>query len=75
MNIETEIFQTIVKLPDSLKKELLNYAEYLLEKHKKTESSQEEIEQVHGYGSWAGQIIMSDDFDQPLEDMKEYINL
>jgi Protein of unknown function (DUF2281) len=26
-----------------------------------------------GYGSWAGQIVMSDDFDAPLEDLKEYM--
>lgn len=73
MTIDTDIFQTLVKMPESLKKEILHYAEYLLEKHAKTESSQEQIDQTHGYGSWAGQIIMSDDFDEPLEDMKEYM--
>ncbi|WP_071187664.1 DUF2281 domain-containing protein [Trichormus sp. NMC-1] len=67
MTIDTEIFQTLVKMPESLKKEILHYAEYLLEKHAKIESSQEQLEQLHGYGSWAGQIIMSDDFDEPLE--------
>ena len=73
MTIDTDIFQTLVKMPESLKKEILHYAEYLLEKHAKTESSPEQLEQLHGYGSWAGQIIMSDDFDEPLEDMKEYM--
>lgn len=73
MTIDTEIFQTIVKMPEPLKKEILHYAEYLLEKQAKTESSQEQLEQIHGYGSWAGQIVMSDDFDEPLEDIKEYM--
>lgn len=111
MTIDTEIFQAIVKMPESLKKEILHYAEYLLEKHAKTESSQAEVEQLHGYGSWAVQSVMSeentsnacleyqpeipeeekpkkrrsgilkgtfvlplpDDFDEPLEDFKEYM--
>jgi Protein of unknown function (DUF2281) len=27
----------------------------------------------HGFGSWQGQIIMAEDFDEPLEDLKEYM--
>ncbi|MEG4075560.1 DUF2281 domain-containing protein [Microcoleus sp. Pol14C2] len=73
MTIDIEIFQTVVKMPASLKQEILHYAKYLLEKYAKTESSQEQLEQPHGYGSWAGQIVMSDDFDEPLEDLKEYM--
>jgi hypothetical protein len=73
MPIDIEIFQTIVKMPESLKTEILHYAKYLLEKHGTSESSQEKLEEIHGYGSWVGQIFMSDDFDQPLEDLKEYM--
>jgi hypothetical protein len=73
MTIDTEIFKTVAKMPESLKKEILHYAEYLVEKHAKTESSQEQLEQPHGYGSWAGKIIMSENFDEPLEDLKEYM--
>ena len=73
MTIDTEIFQTVAKMPESLKKEILHYAQYLVEKHAKTESSQEQLEQPHGYGSWAGKIIMSENFDEPLEDLKEYM--
>ena len=35
--------------------------------------SEEAAERKYGYGSLAGQIIMSDDFDEPLEDLKEYM--
>ncbi|MGE5659054.1 MAG: DUF2281 domain-containing protein [Actinomycetota bacterium] len=73
MTLEIEIFQTVVKMPESLKKEILHYAKYLLEKHANTGSSQEQIEQLHGYGSWVGQIVMSEDFDRPLEELKEYM--
>jgi hypothetical protein len=30
-------------------------------------------EKKYGYGSLAGKIIMSDDFDEPLEDLKDYM--
>ena len=60
-------------LPESLKTELLHYAEYLREKYPNNEQSQENMETARGYGSWSGKIIMSDDFDQPLEDLAEYM--
>lgn len=31
------------------------------------------LEKKYGYGSLAGKIIMSDDFDEPLEDLKGYM--
>jgi hypothetical protein len=34
---------------------------------------QAEPEKKYGYGSLAGQIIMSDDFDEPLEDLQDYM--
>jgi hypothetical protein len=33
----------------------------------------EQAEEKYGYGSLAGKITMSDDFDEPLEDLKEYM--
>lgn len=31
------------------------------------------LEKKYGYGSLAGKITMSDDFDEPLEDLKDYM--
>ena len=31
------------------------------------------LEKKYGYGSLAGKIAMSDDFDEPLEDLKDYM--
>ena len=31
------------------------------------------ISPAHGYGSCAGQLVMYDDLDLPLEDLKEYM--
>ncbi|NEO16602.1 DUF2281 domain-containing protein [Moorena sp. SIO3E8] len=53
---------------------LRHYADYLRQNYPNhTQSDQENLETAQGYGSWAGQIIMSDDFDEPLEDLAEYM--
>lgn len=73
MNIELDLWKVVINLPESLKRELLHYAEYLQEKYPNNQQSIETIETTHGYGSWSGQIIMSDDCDEPLEDLAEYM--
>ncbi|AVH63263.1 hypothetical protein CDG77_18390 [Nostoc sp. 'Peltigera membranacea cyanobiont' 213] len=76
MNTELALWKVFISLPESLKTELLHYAEYLREKYphnQHNQQSQEKIETVRGYGSWANKIIMSDDFDEPLEDLAEYM--
>lgn len=72
MNTELALWQIVINLPESLKTELLHYAEYLKEKHPNKQQSQS-METDRGYGSWTGKIIMSDDFDEPLEDLAEYM--
>ncbi|MBW4551758.1 MAG: DUF2281 domain-containing protein [Aphanocapsa sp. GSE-SYN-MK-11-07L] len=32
-----------------------------------------EYEKKYGYGSLAGKIVISDDFDEPLKDLKDYM--
>lgn len=32
-----------------------------------------EYEKKYGYGSLAGKMVISDDFDEPLEDLKDYM--
>lgn len=73
MNTELALWQVVISLPESLKTELLHYAEYLREKYPNDQQNQNKRETAYGYGSWAGQIIMSDDFDEPLEDLAEYM--
>ena len=66
MNTEQALWNVVINLPESLKKELLHYAEYLREKDTENKQYQKKIEVTQRYGSWAGQIIMSDDFDEPV---------
>ena len=69
--IEPTKLEKYEALPDSLKTEVDRYIDFLLEKSVKTtipsrqEAIAEQSEKSYGYGSLAGQIIMSDDFDEP----------
>jgi Protein of unknown function (DUF2281) len=70
--MSSELLNTLEKLPETLQQEILHYAEFLAEKYNKT-SLQTTASNRQGFGSWQGQIIMAEDFDAPLEDMKEYM--
>lgn len=62
-------------LPDALKTEVEHYIEFLLEKYAKT-SPEKKVPKQKKYrqaGLLAGKIWISDDFDEPLEEMKEYM--
>jgi len=69
VTIDFALWKAIFRMPSSLKAELLNYAEYLLAKH--TQQEQPEAKQQYGFGCWSGKVVMTADFDAPLEDMKD----
>ncbi len=84
--IKPVILERLEALPESLQTEVLHYIEFLLQKHQKSRMknlqelrqdlqglTEEEAEKRYGYGSMAGQILISDDFDEPLEDLAEYM--
>ncbi len=79
ISLNDEVLKIFAKMPDVLKIEVLHYAEYLL--HKGTEkSSSVEIagddtpkKKYRQAGTMAGLIVMSDDFDEPLAEMQEYM--
>lgn len=75
--LQTELLETFNKLPESLQQEVLHYAEYLAEKYKdlpETGQTTEGKPEKRGiFGIWKGKIKMADDFDEPLEEFKEYM--
>jgi len=77
MTTETKILEAISQMPETLKQEILHYAQYLIEKYSRNSEEQEELEQPKqkrgGFGILKDKIWISDDFDEPLEDMKEYM--
>jgi hypothetical protein len=108
MTVDAELLETLTQMPESLKQEVLHYAQYLNEKYSQDPTEEKPkkrrtispmkgtfklplpkdfdapmelldadqktaLEKKYGYGSLAGKIIMSDDFDEPLEDLKDYM--
>ncbi|MFP4651890.1 MAG: DUF2281 domain-containing protein [Phormidium sp.] len=71
--IENEILKNIEKLPESVKKSVLDYTDFLVNQYAADPASTSKETQRGGLGIWQGQIWMSDDFDEPLEDFKNYM--
>jgi len=79
ISLDDEVLKIFAKMPDAIKIEVLHYAEYLLNKGIEKSSGiaiasndipQEKYRQA---GTMAGLIVMSDDFDEPLAEMQEYM--
>ena len=64
---DLELYAKLVELPDELKKEANNFVEFL-----KTKVSDKNLSKKRKAGLAKGLIEMSDDFDEPLKDFKEY---
>ncbi len=77
MNIDTEILQTVSEMPTSLKRELLHYAKYLMENYaqESLSKSDKQLAKKRRSGILKGTFVLplSNDFDEPLEDFKEYM--
>ena len=75
MTIDQEIFQTVVTMPESLKQELLHYAKYLMENYSQDVPSEHNSSNKRRSGILKGTFVLPlpDDFDEPLEDFKEYM--
>ncbi len=75
-SLDEEVLKVFAGMPDALKVEVLHYAEYLISKylHNSEVSVQlEKSKKKRQAGVLKGKIWMSDDFDEPLEEMKEYM--
>jgi hypothetical protein len=70
---EAAILETLKKLSDTAKLEVLHYAEFLVAKQ--LEDSAEDTAKKRQAGALKGTFVLplADDFDEPLEDFKEYM--
>lgn len=66
---EQQIINQLHLMPESLKKEVLDFIGYLLNKY----SSENAVKKIPQFGSAKGKYSLSDDFDVPLEDFNEYM--
>jgi len=71
--ISPQLIATLDKLSPTLQTEILHYAEYLAAKHTPTPSSETQPHLYRQAGSMKGMFTMSDDFDAPLDDLKDYM--
>lgn len=70
MNSEI-ILRKLNNLPHEKRREAVDFIEFLSDKHKK--STQEQRRKRPVFGSGKGLFIIPDDFDEPLEDFKDYM--
>jgi hypothetical protein len=68
------LYTKIETLPPALKEEAKDFIEYLLEKTKKKKKESEPNKKSEKiFGSLKGKISLSEDFDEPLDDFKDYM--
>lgn len=73
--IQPVILEKLEELPESLQTEVLHYIEFLIDKHGKDSIQAEPTKKLRVAGTMKGMFVLPlpDDFDEPLEDMKEYM--
>ena len=65
---DTILFSKLSTLPENLKSEVSDFIDSLVAKEKKIFEKKKPI-----LGSGKGIFVMHDDFDEPLEDFKDYM--
>jgi hypothetical protein len=78
ISLDDEVLKIFAKMSDALKVEVLHYAEYLLNKGMEKSSgsaiaSDDIPKKYRQAGTMARLIVMSDEFDEPLAEMQEYM--
>ena len=73
--IQPVILEKLAELPESLQAEVLHYIEFLIEKQAKNLSQEKPTQKRRAAGTMKGMFVLPlpDDFDQPIQDRKEYI--
>lgn len=71
--LSSQLIETLEKLSPDLQTEILHYAEYLATKYAKNPSAETSPKQYRQAGTMKGMFTMADDFDAPLEDLKDYM--
>lgn len=64
-----DLFVKIESLPSELKKEVEAFIDGLLKRKPKMEP----LRKVIPFGKFKGKVRMADDFDAPLDDLKDYM--
>ena len=73
--LQEEIIDNLSKLPEYLQEEVLHYVEFLVKKYAQIITAENDIKQKRKAGALKGTFVLPlpDDFDEPLDDFKEYM--
>jgi hypothetical protein len=66
------LIASLEKLPEQLQQEVLHYAEFLATNYAQNNSQTPELKRRQA-GTMQGMFEMSEDFDEPIEDLQEYM--
>lgn len=64
---QSQLYFKITALPSNLKSEVIDFIDFLMKKRKKEVGNKKPK-----FGCAKGEIFISPDFDEPLDDFKEY---
>jgi Protein of unknown function (DUF2281) len=67
------ILEQLQNLPEPMQQKALQYIETLVAEHHQGEKNAPGMSRKDAFGIWKDQIWMAEDFDAPLEDLKEYM--
>jgi secreted trypsin-like serine protease len=71
--LSPQLIETLNKLPPNLQTEILHYAEYIAAKYSDPSPADTAPKQYRQSGTMKGMFTMAEDFDAPLEDLKDYM--
>lgn len=71
--IPSQLIDTIDRLPSDLQTEVLHYAQYLAAQISQSSNPEQTPTKYRQAGTLQGMFTMADDFDAPLEDLKDYM--
>ena len=71
--IQPAILEKLEGLPESLQLKVLDYIDSLIENREQFSEPEAAQKKYRVAGTLKGKIFMSDDFDEPLEELKNYM--
>ena len=72
-NMDNSIFQKYNYLPLELRKEVIDFIEFLVQKYQQKQEKPMPSKRPSNFGSAKGLITMSDDFNEPLNEFQDYM--
>ena len=76
MDTSILLYNKILQMPEDVKKQVTDFIDFVMskkEKENKLDSTEKKETNKRPFGILKGKIKMADDFDEPMEDFKDYM--